>query len=599
MHPFGVFRARKTAAVLLALTIGLAADHEARSQQASAPVTHPAGKALPFPHQGPFVRTADGSILCIDAKSSLRSDDSGRTWKQSPLFADATRYSVSNERALLRTREGIILSAWMNVAERKAPQGWNWGQPGTSWEEFILPTYVARSRDDGQTWETPICLSRPWCGCIHSLIQLRTGRIVLVGQEIIPQWRHATVVFVSDDLGQSWRRSELLDYGIGRHDHAGSIEGTVVERGDGSLLLLLRTESGWLWQADSKDGLVWENLKQSNVRSVTCCAQMARISDGRVALLWNHPPRHAPTSAGSREELSLAFSTDDGATWTEPVVVAASYGPRNRVSYPYLFEPRPGELWITTMQGGLRMSIEVDNLSKGEIPQHVLEADAVPLPNGIVMFGDSTTAPRPGAVEKVFAQRVAEALQGVASSLTIHNAGVGGNTTEHALARMGRDVLAHQPRIVVVQFGINDSAIDVWKNPPAKEPRVSLQEFEENLRKIIAQARKAGSHPILMTANPLRWTPKLKELYGKPPYDVSRSDGFEAPTLVRYNEITRKLAAELRVPLVDIHKEFQRSDIDKLLLDGMHPSDAGHEVIAQLLVPVIRELAQSVASSKK
>jgi lysophospholipase L1-like esterase len=251
------------------------------------------------------------------------------------------------------------------------------------------------------------------------------------------------------------------------------------------------------------------------------------------------------------------------------------------------------------MQGGLRMSIQIHDLSNGEIPQHLPQADAAPLPNGIVMFGDSTTAPRPGAVEKVYSQRVAEALQGVASSLTIHNAGVGGGTTKDALARMDRDVLAHQPKFVVIQFGINDSAIDVWMNPPATAPRISLHAFEENLSKMIARTRAAGASPILMTANPLRWTPKLKELYGKPPYDVSRFDGFEIPTLVRYNEIVRKLARELRVPLVDIHKDFQQHDIDKLLLDGMHPNDAGHEVVAQSLVPIIRELAQSTASSKK
>ena len=145
MNFFGVFRAQKSAALLLALAIGLATDHEARSQQTPAPVIHPAGQVLPFAHQGPFVRTSDGSILCIVTKSSLRSDDEGRTWKHSPLFVDAARYSVSNERALLRTREGVILSAWMNSAEMKSPQGWNWGKSGTSWEEFVLPTYVARS----------------------------------------------------------------------------------------------------------------------------------------------------------------------------------------------------------------------------------------------------------------------------------------------------------------------------------------------------------------------------------------------------------------------------------------------------------------------
>jgi hypothetical protein len=27
------------------------------------------------------------------------------------------------------------------------------------------------------------------------------------------------------------------------------------------------------------------------------------------------------------------------------------------LAYPYLFEARPGELWITTMQGGLRAKL--------------------------------------------------------------------------------------------------------------------------------------------------------------------------------------------------------------------------------------------------
>jgi sialidase-1 len=45
-----------------------------------------------------------------------------------PLFADPAKFSVSNERALLRTREGVIISAWMNLAERSQPKGWHWGE---------------------------------------------------------------------------------------------------------------------------------------------------------------------------------------------------------------------------------------------------------------------------------------------------------------------------------------------------------------------------------------------------------------------------------------------------------------------------------------
>ncbi|MEY4941691.1 MAG: hypothetical protein RIQ93_3426, partial [Verrucomicrobiota bacterium] len=74
------------------------------------PQLHPRASALPFAHQGPFVSTADGGVLCVEAKSALRSGDEGRTWSASPLFADPAKFTVSNERALLRTREGVIIS---------------------------------------------------------------------------------------------------------------------------------------------------------------------------------------------------------------------------------------------------------------------------------------------------------------------------------------------------------------------------------------------------------------------------------------------------------------------------------------------------------
>ena len=56
-----------------------------------------------------------------------------------------------------------------------------------------------------------------------------------------------------------------------------------------------------------------------------------------------------------RLELAIAFSEDDGRTWTDPVVIARNT--KGWVAYPYLFEAQPGELWITTMQGGLRVRL--------------------------------------------------------------------------------------------------------------------------------------------------------------------------------------------------------------------------------------------------
>lgn len=560
---------------------------------ADAPTLHPKGAALPFAHQGPFVTTADGGVLCIDEKNVLRSTDEGRTWSNSALFAEPAKFSVSNERALLRTREGVIISVWMNSAERAQPPGWHWGEKVVAWTDFVLPTYSCRSTDDGKTWETPVKLSTPWCGCIHSMIQMKSGRIVLVGQEIIPQWRHATVMWASDDLGKTWQRGDVLDYGVGVHDHAGSLEGTVIERKDGSLYLLLRTESGFLWEANSRDGLKWEGLKQTKIASVTCCPQMARLSDGRIALLWNAPPRHDPNSGASRVELSLALSDDETATWSKPVIVAANYVRSGRVSYPYLYERKPGELWITTMQGGLRMKINTADLTAGEIPAFVPPPKSVPKPGGIIMFGDSTTAPRDGV--KVYAELVEAALQSTGSTLGVYNAGVPSMITVTALKRLRSDILAYKPRVVVLQFGINDASVEVFRKPPVTEPRVSLDAYIQNYRSMITAVQQEGAKAIVMTTNPLRWTPKLKEMYGKPPYNPDAEDGFDSPKLAGYNEALRQLAAEMHVPLVDVRAAYpafaakHKITVDGMLLDGMHPNDLGHQLVGELLIPVIQD----------
>ncbi len=555
---------------------------------------HPRGESLPANQQGPFVTTTDGGILCIDAKEAHRSLDEGKTWTSTPLFRNPQQFQVSDERALLRTKEGTVISAWMNSRELsypKGPKGWLWGGTPDEYSQWILPTYVCRSFDDGVTWEEPILLQREWCGCIHSMIQTRSGRIVLVGQTIIPEWRHTTVMYVSDDQGKSWQKSNMLDYGVGQHDHAGSCEATILERQDGSLFLLLRTESGFFFEAESQDGLQWINLKKSSIPSVTCCGNLYRLADGRAALLWNHPLRSDPTDGHSRYELSIALSEDDGKTWGDRTVVATRFRhagdgfATTRVSYPYLYERHPGELWITTMQGGVRLKIH----------QKDLQSDSIPLPQSVVILGDSTAAYRPGEVKQVASDRIDRELNAAGKDILVLNRGVPGNTTRDGLDRLRKFLPSAQPRLVVVQFGINDAAVDVWKSPPASTSRVSLAEFESNLRQIAALAQSQGAAVIFATTNPVRWTDKLKGLYGKAPYQPDEVEGFDRPILSGYNEAIRKLAAELQVPLVDLHTVYlthareKGIPVDELLLDGIHPNDAGQELAAAALLPAIRQ----------
>ncbi len=212
----------------------------------------------------------------------------------------------------------------------------------------------------------------------------------------------------------------------------------------------------------------------------------------------------------------------------------------------------------------------------------------------IVAFGDSTTAPREvdGQPLVVYADVLRKDLPGKGVDARVINAGVPGNTTDDARKRFQHDVLAKNPDLVVVQFGANDSAIDVWRNPPATAPRVDIDRYEANLRGFVAELRRHGARVILMTPDPFRWTDKLKSLYGKPPYDPNDPDGFNL-LLKKYAEVVRRVAREEKVPLVDTYAAFgeygrgEKQSVDDLLLDGMHPNDRGHRMVAELLLAEI------------
>jgi lysophospholipase L1-like esterase len=147
---------------------------------------------------------------------------------------------------------------------------------------------------------------------------------------------------------------------------------------------------------------------------------------------------------------------------------------------------------------------------------------------------------------------------------------------------------------VVISFGINDAAVDVWKKPPATEPRIALADYRANLRALADSVRGQGAAVIFVTPNPVRWTSLLRDRYGRPPYRPEAEDGFDAPVLESYRAAMREMAAELQIPLVDLpavwaaHLAEKGGEVDALLLDGMHPNDAGHAVTAAALLPAVR-----------
>ncbi|NQT14671.1 MAG: exo-alpha-sialidase [Planctomycetes bacterium] len=332
--------------------------------------------SMPTDKLGPFVHTSSGDVLAIDATASYVSTDGGKTWSAPrPLFSDQRDIKVSNERAVFRTRDGVIIAAFMNLAERH----WTWSNELGDAPDAQLPTYAMRSLDDGKTWQDIHKLHDDWSGAVRDMIQTKDGRVIFTAMKMQHDpGRHAVLTYSSIDDGRTWKASNLIDLGGAGH-HGGVTEPTLAELEDGRVWMLIRTNWHEFWSAYSSDGgRFWRVIKPSGIPASSAPGLLKRLNSGRLLLVWNRPYPEGktewPLSGGDnlwsatpvsnhREELSLAFSDDDGKSWTDPVVIAHKRDKPGKdrgrwIAYPYVFEHKPGEHWITTMQGGLRGRIQ-------------------------------------------------------------------------------------------------------------------------------------------------------------------------------------------------------------------------------------------------
>jgi len=338
---------------------------------------HPACRERTGLRMGPFVNMPDGSLLTVDTTRCLVSGDDGRTWTAFPIFSDTSRFLIRMERALIRTRRGTLILAFMNEKEHR--RSWNsltHDAPGA-----VLPTYVVRSHDGGRTWQEPQLMHREWTGAVRDIIETQDGHVIFTSMMLLTNpGRNSVLTYTSRDEGGSWTRSNIIDLG-GIGHHSGVTESTLEKMRDGSLLMYLRTNWGSLWETRSRDkGLTWTDFRSTPIMASSAPAMFKRLKSGRLVLLWNQSMPQGKTSyplrggdrewsevfqSNHREELSVSFSDDEGRHWSDPVVIAKVTKPNTQVSYPYFLERNPGEIWVTTMFGGLRLSfLERDFVAK-------------------------------------------------------------------------------------------------------------------------------------------------------------------------------------------------------------------------------------------
>lgn len=233
------------------------------------------------------------------------------------------------------------------------------------------------------------------------------------------------------------------------------------------------------------------------------------------------------------------------------------------------------------------MTLLLSVLAAGGGAMCVAAASAAAAPLRIVTLGDSITkGVRPGVVAaETFAARIGKALRDGGVEVEVINAGIGGERTDMALPRLAKDVLARKPAIVTVMYGTNDGYVDKGK----QTPRLTVAEYQANLEKLVDSLKAAGIVPVLMTSP--RW--------GR---DAAPNGLGENPNvkLEAYVEVCRRVASDRRVALVDHYKHWADAEaagtaIGTWTTDQCHPNPEGHRVLAETMLPVIRDVVGSLS----
>jgi sialidase-1 len=316
---------------------------------------HPLCQPAPVDRNRPLVALSDGSLLVLDVQGLRTSKDEGKTWSEPRTVCPGILPDEPAASYLVKTTGGALVVVYLDGTGHKFTWDDKLGEPK---DDCRLELWAIRSLDGGKTWIDRQRLLDGYNANFFGFIQSRKGRLVVSAEHLVRSPGHwVACSFSSDDDGKTWKRSNLIDLG-GHGHHDGATEPTIAELSDGRLLMLIRTNLDRFWQASSEDGgRYWRTIGPSPIDASSSPGYLLKLHSGRLVLLWNrlNPegrtwPKSGPSVASEgpaswhREELSLAFSEDNAASWTKPLLIARQKD--GQLSYPYIFERRPGELWL-------------------------------------------------------------------------------------------------------------------------------------------------------------------------------------------------------------------------------------------------------------
>jgi predicted neuraminidase len=267
------------------------------------------------------------------------SADDGRTWEKPQLAIDPEWMVRAFDPCLWIDPEGRMWLFWAQSVGQWDGRGGVWTIV-TSDPESPHPTWSApRHIANGVMLNKPTVLSSgewllPVAGWRNIRADIRAAELGEPGETFVHDIgsERGSNVFISADKLNTLRFLGQAQVPRTQYD-----EHMVVERRDGRLLMMVRTDSGIGESVSPDRGRTWAAGTASRLHHVPSRFFIRRLRSGRLLVVRNDPP-----SGVGRSHLRANLSDDEGATWYGDLLLDV----RKDVSYPDGVEAEDGKIYI-------------------------------------------------------------------------------------------------------------------------------------------------------------------------------------------------------------------------------------------------------------
>ena len=168
---------------------------------------------------------------------------------------------------------------------------------------------------------------------------------------------------------------------------------------------------------------------------------------------------------------------------------------------------------------------------------------------------------------KVYALQLKKKFKEYSKDIKVDIKGIASNRTYHVYDRLTKDCISLKPDVIIMLIGVNDA----WENYVPEDYPPLLRPMEPHIREVYRRLKMELPNTQILYLMPFM----IDAVEEKLPFHK---------TLDEYREVLKNVALEHGAVVLDMQEVFNEAqkttEPKDLAIDGIHPTNLGHKVMA-------------------